>query len=133
MCLHDTDDRAFFILLPRRDMIERHLNNFVTIFNQICELDQDSVQYKYDSLSSWWQEIREILLESPSVFKSLLAAMMCRDIAIQYRQAEVTIQCVYDLSFQMSIMSTTFFRIMIPMAKKSHGKRFHRKTHNGHS
>lgn len=91
-----TDDRAFLILLLDRDMIERHLNNFVTIFNQICELDQDSVQHGYNSLSSWWQEIREILLESPSVFKSLLAAMMCRDIAIQYRQAEVATQYVVD-------------------------------------
>lgn len=66
------------------------------MFHQICELDCEKVQYKYNSLSPWWQEIREILLESPSVFKSLLAAMMCRDISYQYRQAEVSFGCAFD-------------------------------------
>lgn len=60
------------------------------IFNQICEMDREHVQYMYNSLSPWWQEIREILLESPSVFKSLLSAIMCRDISILYRQTEVS-------------------------------------------
>lgn len=67
----------------------RHLTTFSKILVQICGLDRESVEYKYNSLSAWWQEIREILLESPSVFKSLLAAMMCRDISIYYRQEEV--------------------------------------------
>lgn len=62
------------------------------IAQQICELDRENVQYMYNSLSSWWQDVREILLESPSVFKSLLAAMLCRDISIHYRQTEVCLR-----------------------------------------
>lgn len=72
-----------------RDLTEKHLTNFTVIFNQICELDHDNVHFKYNALSSWWQEIREILLESASVFKALMAAMLCRDLSITYRQQEV--------------------------------------------
>lgn len=89
-------------------MIERHLNNFVSIFNQICELDRENVQYMYNSLSPWWQEIREILLESPSVLKSLLAAMMCRDISIQYRQAEVHNKIILLLHRYLYIIEVSF-------------------------
>lgn len=84
---NDGFDSNFFLSI-RRNTIERHLKNFVSIFRQICDIDCENVQFMYNSLSSWWQEIREILLDSPSVFKSLLAAMICRDISIWYRQTE---------------------------------------------
>lgn len=73
-----------------RDITEKHLTNFINIFNQICKLDPNNVHFKYTALSSWWQEIREILLESGSVFKASLAAMLCRDLSLNYRQLEVS-------------------------------------------
>lgn len=71
------------------DELNMHLKNFMSILQQICALANDKVKYEYNSLSSWWQEIRELLLESPSALKALLAAMVCRNVSSRYRQREV--------------------------------------------
>lgn len=67
----------------------RHLISFSQIFQTICDLDRSSAEHMYGSLSPWWQDIREMLLENSSVFKSLVAAMLCRDLSVLYRQKEV--------------------------------------------
>lgn len=80
-----------FVFLRHRSELNQHLRNFTVILQQICAFADDKVHYKYNALSSWWQEIREMLLESPSALKALLAAMVCRNISAQYRQREVRI------------------------------------------
>lgn len=59
------------------------------IVQTICDLDRASAEHKYGALSPWWQDIREMLLQNSNVFKSLLAAMLCRDLSVLYRQKEV--------------------------------------------
>lgn len=77
------------LFLSCRVELEQHLRNFSSILREICTLADDKVKYNYNSLSGWWQEIRELLLESPSALKALLAAMVCRNVSAEYRQREV--------------------------------------------
>lgn len=56
----------------------------------ICDLDRKCAEHQYGALSPWWQRLRETLLEESSVFKSLLAAILCRDLSVLYRQNEVS-------------------------------------------
>lgn len=79
--------KLFFIF--SEDLIV-DLSRFTAIVEEICALATDAVTYEYDSLSLWWQNIREILLESPCALMSLLAAMMCRNHAARYRKREVS-------------------------------------------
>lgn len=65
--------------------------SFTHIVQTICDLDRTSAEHKYGALSPWWQDIREMLLQNSNVFKSLLAAMICRDLSVLYRQKEVII------------------------------------------
>lgn len=67
----------------------RHLISFTQIVQTICDLDRASAEHNYGALSPWWQNIREMLLANSSVFKSLLAALLCRDLSVLYRQKEV--------------------------------------------
>ncbi|KAG4066663.1 hypothetical protein HA402_007299 [Bradysia odoriphaga] len=64
------------------------LGRFTAIIEEICALATDEVTFEYDTLSLWWQNIRETLLESPCALMSLLAAMMCRTHAARYRKRE---------------------------------------------
>lgn len=77
------------------------LSRFSSITEEICALATDAVSFEYDSLSLWWQNIRETLLESPCALMSLLASMMCRNQAARYRKREVSttdpIQPIADL------------------------------------
>lgn len=66
------------------------LSRFTSIVEEICAVAADAVSFEYDSLSLWWQNIRETLLESPCALMSLLAAMMCRNHAARYRKREVS-------------------------------------------
>lgn len=66
-----------------------HLSRFSSIIEEICALATDIVSFQYDSLSLWWQNIRESLLESQCALMSLLAAMMYRNHAARYRKREV--------------------------------------------
>lgn len=77
------------ILSCSNDVIH-HLISFTHIVQTICDLDRDCAEHQYSSLSPWWQDIREMLLYNPNVFKSLMAAMLCRDLSVLYRQKEVT-------------------------------------------
>lgn len=59
------------------------------IVQTICDLDRTSAEHNYGALSPWWQNIREMLLQNSNVLKSLLAALLCRDLSVLYRQKEV--------------------------------------------
>lgn len=76
---------------PDSNEVIHHLISFTHIVQTICDLDRATAEHMYGSLSPWWQNIREMLLYSPNIFKSLLAALLCRDLSVLYRQKEVTI------------------------------------------
>ncbi|XP_059616459.1 rab3 GTPase-activating protein non-catalytic subunit [Phlebotomus argentipes] len=67
----------------RSDELFEDLTRFSSITRQLCALAGDRVNYQYNSLCVWWQNIREILLESPNAMRGLLAAIICRNIALQ--------------------------------------------------
>ncbi|KAJ6631749.1 Rab3 GTPase-activating protein regulatory subunit [Pseudolycoriella hygida] len=79
-------DRQF--LYTKSEDLINDLSRFTSIIEEICALCTDAASFDYDSLSLWWQNIREILLESPCALMSLLAAMMCRNHAARYRKRE---------------------------------------------
>lgn len=66
-----------------------HLISFTHIVQTICDLDRACAEHQYSALSPWWQSIREMLLQCSNVFKSLLAALLCRDLSVLYRQKDV--------------------------------------------
>ncbi|XP_002069254.2 rab3 GTPase-activating protein regulatory subunit [Drosophila willistoni] len=50
----------------------------------ICELAGDSLNdYAYNAISPWWQEVRELLLESKQ-FSGLLVAIVCKIVATDF-------------------------------------------------
>lgn len=64
------------------------LIRFTAILQQICAIEPSKVHYDYNNINVWWQNVREMLLDSQSAPMSLLAAMMCRNNAVRYRQRE---------------------------------------------
>lgn len=88
-----------------RHEIIKHLNSFLQIVQIICDLDRKCAEHQYGSLSPWWQRLRETLLEESSVFKSLLAAILCRDLSVLYRQNEVMkeLHSVYILQLSTNV------------------------------
>lgn len=107
------------------------LLRFSGILQQICALESDKVKFEYSSINLWWQNVREMLLESPAALMSLLAAIMCRNHAAQYRQREV---CYIFLSFIVATF-LIFFRIQTMkihhQPKKIIGNRCLKKQPNG--
>uniref|UniRef100_A0A1B0FY92 Rab3 GTPase-activating protein non-catalytic subunit n=1 Tax=Phlebotomus papatasi TaxID=29031 RepID=A0A1B0FY92_PHLPP len=67
----------------RSDELFEDLTRFSSIIRQICKLAEDRVNYHYNSLCVWWQNVREVLLESPNAMRGLLAAIICRNVALQ--------------------------------------------------
>uniref|UniRef100_A0A1B0EVF1 Putative rab3 gtpase-activating protein non-catalytic subunit n=1 Tax=Lutzomyia longipalpis TaxID=7200 RepID=A0A1B0EVF1_LUTLO len=70
----------------RSDELFEDLTRFSSIVRQLCKLAGDRVNYQYNSLCVWWQNVREILLESPNAMRGLLAAIICRNVALQVNQ-----------------------------------------------
>ncbi|XP_031628669.1 rab3 GTPase-activating protein regulatory subunit [Contarinia nasturtii] len=71
-----------------KNEVIHHLVSFTHIVQTICDLDRGCAEHQYSALSPWWQNIREMLLQCSNVFKSLLAALLCRDLSVLYRQKE---------------------------------------------
>ncbi|GAB0089826.1 Rab3 GTPase-activating protein regulatory subunit [Sergentomyia squamirostris] len=66
----------------RSDELFEDLTRFSSIIRQLCKLaGEDRVNHHYNSLCSWWQNVREILLESSNAMRGLLAAIVCRNVA----------------------------------------------------
>lgn len=61
------------------------LTTFREILESICILADTNVFYDNSSICSWWQNIREALLESPFALRGLLAAIVCRNVAFKYQ------------------------------------------------
>lgn len=67
------------------------LTRFSLILQHICALANEKIKYDYNTICLWWQNVREVLLESTSALRSLLAAMMCRNYSNKFRQREVCV------------------------------------------
>lgn len=67
------------------------MTRFTGILENICLLAGNKVEFEYNSVSAWWQNVREMLLESSCALRGLLAAMMCRNQAVKCCQKDVSI------------------------------------------
>lgn len=62
--------------------LEHDMKKFGEILYEICKLTGfDNICTEYNEISPWWENVREILIESPCPFKGLMAAILCRHIA----------------------------------------------------
>lgn len=89
----------------------RHLASFTQIVQTICDLDRASAEHSYGALSPWWQNIREMLLANSSVFKSLLAALLCRDLSVLYRHKEVNRFLVFTDQLHIAVKNANQFSL----------------------
>ncbi|XP_055370994.1 rab3 GTPase-activating protein non-catalytic subunit isoform X2 [Condylostylus longicornis] len=62
----------------------------------ICDKAEPVIKYEYNLISPWWQNVREVLLESPSAARGLLAAMVCRNISFAIQKNEKVYEGDYD-------------------------------------
>lgn len=87
------------------------LARFTDVLQHICSMANDDIKYDYNSISSWWQAVREILLQSNKSLQSLLAAMMCRTYAARFKRdvSEVNnrLQIQHLILFSLSLRSRT--------------------------
>lgn len=61
------------------------MSRFYAVLRQICIYAGERVVYEYNSLSRWWQSVREFLLDSSCALRGLLAAFVCRNVALHYQ------------------------------------------------
>lgn len=66
------------------------LTHFMAMLICVCRLASDLAIYEYGELSGWWQQIREKLLRSDCVLRSLLVAIVARNVAYPYLRKDVS-------------------------------------------
>ncbi|KAH8260306.1 hypothetical protein KR026_009269 [Drosophila bipectinata] len=63
------------------DEVVEDMSRIAAMVQTICELAGDHIHdYAYNKISPWWQEVRELLLESKQ-FSGLLVAIVCKTVA----------------------------------------------------
>ncbi|XP_017491878.1 PREDICTED: rab3 GTPase-activating protein regulatory subunit, partial [Rhagoletis zephyria] len=68
------------------DEVIADMSRLAAMIKAFCELAGDRVNdYAYNAISQWWQDVREILLESPKSL-GLLAAIVCKSVAAKLRR-----------------------------------------------
>lgn len=62
--------------------LENEMIRFSEVLYEICKLTGfDNICADYNDTSLWWENVRDILVESPCPFKGLMAGILCRHIA----------------------------------------------------
>ncbi|XP_060527509.1 rab3 GTPase-activating protein non-catalytic subunit isoform X2 [Cylas formicarius] len=65
--------------------LEKEMNSFLLLTSTLVKcLDCEIVKIEYNSISPFWEKIREILENSPRPFPALMAAILFRTVAKQY-------------------------------------------------
>ncbi|EDW04033.1 rab3 GTPase-activating protein regulatory subunit [Drosophila grimshawi] len=65
------------------DEVIEDMSRIASMVRVICELaGEDISNYPYNAISPWWQQVRELLLESKQ-FSGLLVAIVCKTVAVQ--------------------------------------------------
>ncbi|EDX04770.1 GD22135 [Drosophila simulans] len=63
------------------DEVVEDMSRIAAMVQTICDLDGEHIHdYAYNAISPWWQEVRELLLESKQ-FSGLLVAIVCKTVA----------------------------------------------------
>jgi len=68
------------------DIVLADMTKFKVILDEVCNFAGDKVTYAYDSISIFWQNVREYLLESNNPINGLLAALICKIYALKQVQ-----------------------------------------------
>ena len=68
----------------------------------ICEIADQVNNYAYNSISPWWQHVREILLECPKTL-GVLVAIVCKTVAVNFRN--------FDEVILANIMQNTMYAL----------------------
>ena len=93
------------------------------IVKAICDLNIDKVEYKYDEICSWWQFIREIILECPCALRGLVFAIVCKHVSKGYLLIEdnevsfFIIPCISEISNDVDNHKFPRFFLIFPSLK----------------
>lgn len=72
----------YWMNLPLREITHQRMEKFGKILYTICErVGFENVYTGYSETSSWWQSIRDYLIESNCPFRSMVSAQLCRAVA----------------------------------------------------
>lgn len=70
------------------DEVLTDMSRLAAMIRSICDLAGERVnEHAYNTISPWWQAVREILLESPKSL-GLLVAIVCKNVAANYRRCQ---------------------------------------------
>lgn len=76
------------------------LTRFTAILAEICVVAGRQTEAEYNSICPWWQSVREFLLENPNSMRSLLAALMCRNLCLRGEGKEAVSVTDTDTEFE---------------------------------
>lgn len=73
---------SIFLIYSSDEVVE-DMSRIAAMVRTICELAGEEIHdYAYNAISPWWQQVRELLLESKQ-FSGLLVAIVCKTVATQ--------------------------------------------------
>ena len=63
--------------------LEIEMKRFTQLLHAVCELasNEHQISVEYNEISSWWNDVREILANSVKPFQALTAALACRAVS----------------------------------------------------
>lgn len=74
-------------LFFEEDEIILQMNRFRNILQVICEYAGDQIDYAYNSISLFWQSIREFFLECENPISALLASIVCKNYSLVHQKS----------------------------------------------
>jgi len=90
------------------DEVVEDMSRIAAMVQTICDLAGEHIHdYAYNGISPWWQEVRELLLESKQ-FSGLLVAIVCKTVATNLWRNRKEVGLLLVIKIKNSFAKNTF-------------------------